>query len=391
MSRPVLIGLVSLFLVVSIVGVGGTVLAVDSTDRTAPVLTVGDTSHTLDRQYALEDEETTDFDTESFEVTVHENGDATWTFRYEKRLGDDEAVDSFEEFAEEFEEEETELSEQFETQATALASTGSDRTDREMEATDFERSAGVEPELNHHMGYVELSFTWTEFASTDDETVAVGDVFEGGLYLGSGQTFVLEAGDGLSFQTIDPQDGQYTAMSLENASSVYWTGERNFHDKQPHAVLEVDGAGGPDVGSPSNGDWSVPWVAVAGAALVVFAIGGGVAWYRSRSGGDRMGEAPVAATETPSSGDAPKDGPAPLPDEELMTDEDRVISLIRENGGRMKQVHIVEETGWSKSKVSMLLSDMEEEGTISKLRVGRENIISLDGYEPEATKSPFEE
>ncbi len=74
-----------------------------------------------------------------------------------------------------------------------------------------------------------------------------------------------------------------------------------------------------------------------------------------------------------------------------MTDEDRVVALIRENGGRMKQVNIVEETGWSKSKVSMLLSDMEDEGTISKLRVGRENIISLEGFEPEATKSPFEE
>jgi uncharacterized membrane protein len=57
----------------------------------------------------------------------------------------------------------------------------------------------------------------------------------------------------------------------------------------------------------------------------------------------------------------------------------------------MKQVNIVEHTDWSKSKVSMLLSDMEETGTISKLRVGRENIISLAGHEPDATKSPFDE
>jgi uncharacterized membrane protein len=64
--------------------------------------------------------------------------------------------------------------------------------------------------------------------------------------------------------------------------------------------------------------------------------------------------------------------------------------LLEENGGRMRQVAIVEETEWSKSKVSMLLSDMEEEGDISKLRVGRENIISLAGEEPEAAGSPFE-
>jgi len=39
----------------------------------------------------------------------------------------------------------------------------------------------------------------------------------------------------------------------------------------------------------------------------------------------------------------------------------------------------------------MLLSDMEDEGQISKLRLGRENIISLAGQEPEAAGSPFED
>ena len=75
----------------------------------------------------------------------------------------------------------------------------------------------------------------------------------------------------------------------------------------------------------------------------------------------------------------------------MLSDEDRVRALLEDNGGRMKQVKIVDETEWSKSKVSMLLSDMEDEGDISKLRVGRENIISLAGQEPEAAGSPFEE
>ncbi len=57
----------------------------------------------------------------------------------------------------------------------------------------------------------------------------------------------------------------------------------------------------------------------------------------------------------------------------------------------MKQHRIVDETGWSKSKVSVLLSEMEEEGTVSKLRVGRENVVSLDGFEPPAAGSPFDE
>jgi hypothetical protein len=39
----------------------------------------------------------------------------------------------------------------------------------------------------------------------------------------------------------------------------------------------------------------------------------------------------------------------------------------------------------------MLLSDMEDDGEISKLRVGRENIISKRGMEPEAAGSPFDD
>lgn len=43
----------------------------------------------------------------------------------------------------------------------------------------------------------------------------------------------------------------------------------------------------------------------------------------------------------------------------------------------MKQAAIVTETGWSNAKVSQLLSAMAEEGRVEKLRIGRENLISL--------------
>jgi uncharacterized membrane protein len=64
-------------------------------------------------------------------------------------------------------------------------------------------------------------------------------------------------------------------------------------------------------------------------------------------------------------------------DETLLSDEERVEHLLEENGSRMKQASIVKETGWSNAKVSQLLSSMEEEGRIDKLRIGRENLISF--------------
>jgi uncharacterized membrane protein len=62
----------------------------------------------------------------------------------------------------------------------------------------------------------------------------------------------------------------------------------------------------------------------------------------------------------------------------LLTDEDRVRHLLDRNDGRMRQSTIVEETEWSKAKVSRLLSVMDDNGAIEKLSLGRENVISLD-------------
>jgi len=64
-------------------------------------------------------------------------------------------------------------------------------------------------------------------------------------------------------------------------------------------------------------------------------------------------------------------------DRELLSDEERVERLLADNGGRMRQADIVSETGWSDAKVSQLLSAMTDDDRVEKLRLGRENLISL--------------
>jgi uncharacterized membrane protein len=70
---------------------------------------------------------------------------------------------------------------------------------------------------------------------------------------------------------------------------------------------------------------------------------------------------------------------AEVPDEEATeepkSDDERVLRMIESEGGRMKQKRVVEETGWSEAKVSKLTSRMEDEGDITKIRLGRENIL----------------
>ncbi|NUB92768.1 hypothetical protein HT576_17315 [Haloterrigena sp. SYSU A121-1] len=407
MNRPV--SVVAVVLVVLCVAGLGVPTAVAGTGATSDPSPYAQSIAPTETQSQPAIVQSQDFDQTTFEITVHQNGSATWTIRHERRFGGENASeerDAFEEFAEEFESEESDLYQRFVNSSKAMAASGAEQTDREMEATNFRRSARVEEQLGTTHGIVEMSFTWEGFARVDGGTVTVGDVFED-LYIADDQVIEVEAGDGLTFERVDPEaDAQYAGNSLENADTVRWSGEQQFLDGQPRAVFVRDG-----VAEGSAVTWQL-----AAAGLLALAVVVGAVWYhRRRTNDDGDGptpdavaepddseaSAPAAAAATAAATERDTDDepsaqetqpePDPLTDEELLTDEDRVVKLIRENGGRMKQVNIVEETGWSKSKVSMLLSDMEEDGTISKLRVGRENIISLDGFEPEATKSPFEE
>jgi hypothetical protein len=71
--------------------------------------------------------------------------------------------------------------------------------------------------------------------------------------------------------------------------------------------------------------------------------------------------------------------------DELLSDRGQIIRILVENDGRTYQYRIVEETGWSKSKVSRLLSEMHDRGEIGKVSVGRENAIVLADHRPEGS------
>ena len=355
------------------------------------------------------------FDRTTFQVTLYQNGSAEWAIVHRTPLENESEQQQFEAFAREFEGSEQPLYQNFVEQSQALTQFGTDATGRNMSATDYDRSATVDPLQN--TGTVRMSFHWRNFAAVEGDTVLVSDVFDGGFYIGSSQSFVFQRGPGLVFTDVRPApDSQSAPDSLERSESVTWNGEQSFNDRRPYVELEPRQTG-QDAGtarSTTAGDDTSDaatdgpsWMLPAAVVFILIAAGGAAAW---RSGalagvlGADDDEPPASAasvtgdteqpptatpTDTASATDTSEE-PA-VPDEELLTDSDRVRKLLEENGGRMKQVDIVDSTDWSKSKVSMLLSDMEEDGDISKLRVGRENIISLAGQEPDAAGSPFDD
>jgi len=75
----------------------------------------------------------------------------------------------------------------------------------------------------------------------------------------------------------------------------------------------------------------------------------------------------------------------------FLSNTERVLALLRDNDGQMRQSAIVDATDWSKSKVSRVLSEMDEEGKVVKVDIGRSNLIVHPENLPDGAKPPFEE
>jgi hypothetical protein len=333
-----------------------------------------------------------------FEIRVFENGDARWTVEYRQRITNETEIDQFQQFADRFNTEQTETFTNFQTRAGRLTQDGAQITGRDMNATDFQREARYS-EISRD-GIVQMSFRWTAFAQQRNGAVVVSDVFDGGFVILEDQRLRIERGENVEFDSVSPTPDEVASDNTEAPGEwVEWTGYREFEAGEidiqlsPPDVSADDGATdtgstdgtGDDSAQAGTGGSSMVPVMIA-VLILLGAVGTAVYYTRTRSSDDED----AASTESPPE-PAAESGGAEVEAEQLLSDEDRVLKLLEDNGGRMRQVAIVEETEWSKSKVSMLLSDMEDDGDISKLRVGRENIISLSGEEPEAAGSPFDD
>ncbi|UVE52095.1 MarR family transcriptional regulator (plasmid) [Haloferax larsenii] len=187
------------------------------------------------------------------------------------------------------------------------------------------------------------------------------------------------------------------------------------HDSNP-VVADTDGDGLRDgletkLGTKVDDARTTPLLLFAGGTLLgVVAVG--TRWVRvsetypfsgslnrvmrnREAGGDNAAvesePEPETRPDTRQSSQRPEVSETQQPSKPILTDEDRVVQLLRENDGWVYQSTIVESNNWSKSKVSRLLSRMCDDGTIEKISVGRQNIVAEKGSMPEGVASPLEE
>ena len=321
----------------------------------------------------------------AFDVEIQENGDAVWTVSTTYVLENESDEQAFETVRTEHESgaDPSPDPSVFETAIETVAA----GTNRDMEMTRSNLSSSVRAGENVSYGVLRLSFTWTNFAVVTEDQVSVKAAFAGDWFgnLAANQTLLIEP----------PAD--YRPLRANPSTDIVngglqWEGPQTFDENEPTVVFEAFEPPAPGLEALLS-----PMAAGIGGAILGAAIL--IAWRRGaigRSKDEEEGEPadspargatagaisePEIGTEEPATEQA-AETPAAGVDTDLLSDEERVEHLLRQNDGRMKQAKIVEETRWSNAKVSQLLSAMAEEGRIEKLRIGRENLISL----PEETE-----
>lgn len=329
------------------------------------------------------------------DVRLESDGDANVSVYKKFAITGETDRKAFEQLAEDFESTETDdMEDAFSLQVfKRIAAGASEDTGREMTIEDDTR----ETEIDDERGILELRFQWTNFANVTDDRMEVGDVFEV-----DGHTWLSSLPDNQRLIIRTPED--YAIDDTADGASIndgvlIWEGPHEFESGGPNAILVQR--------SQSTEDFSVLTVGL-GLALVVAIIllvylasqrRATPLWGRDQAtegrgwtgllpptagdGGEERSpphtrsdtgtEPAIERRSEPDESDDPFDGV----DEELLSDEERVVRLLEANEGRMKQANIVVETNWSNAKVSQLLSSMADEGRIEKLRIGRENLITL--------------
>ncbi|GAB3321165.1 helix-turn-helix transcriptional regulator [Haloplanus salinarum] len=327
-------------------------------------------------------------------VGVAPNGSATWTVQYWTRLDDENTTAAFESLQEDIRANPANYSDRFASRMRSTVSAAENSTGREMNASGFAVSA--ETRTPPQYGVVAYTFQWDGFAAVDGDTLRVGDAIEG-LFLDERTRLVVEWPAEYTTARVTPEPDE------RRTNAVVWRGaETSFVSGEPIIVLEPapetsaaatatptaaggDGAGGdggPSTAAPDGGPGSLP---LLGLGLLV-ALVGGVAWrYRDRlrdgasgpavdvdaaDGSDAVGAAAGAAGAAPES-----------EREDLLSNEERVLQFVREQGGRVKQQEIVEAFDWTEARTSQIVRDLRDDGSLEGFRLGRENVLKLPDEE----------
>lgn len=329
-------------------------------------------------------------------VDVQPNGDAQWRVEYRVRLETENETQAFQDLQADVEENESAYLSDFTERIGGTVDAAQNSTGREMNAENFNVSAKI-TQLPQEYGVLTYTFTWTNFAQTDGDQVTAGDALAG-FFLDSETSLIIGWPSDYRAASVSPEPTE------RQQNAVVWRGPLDFGNSEPRVTVEPgdssgtttqNGGGVTDPPGEAGSGFGPGTIAGIFVALAVLGAAGflylrrdgyidgglpGVASDTSPDTGSDGGTAGASAAGAGAAGAAGGSGVADdqqEPPSELLSNEERVIKYLEQQGGRAKQQEIVDGLGWTDAKTSQVLSGMASEDQIEKFRIGRENVVKL--------------
>lgn len=273
-----------------------------------------------------------------YKIELYRDGTAIWTVETRVKLESQLDLEAFNAYKAEFEANKSMNLGNFSTRIINIVNEASTITGRAMAAKDFDAFLSTVNTPTGTYGLISYRFTWTNFAKIEGDVFEIGDVFAGGLYLAREEALAITPPPGLEVKAAAPRPDE-----LKDSTLIYY-GMRSFANGEPRVLFQQA--------------TSMNYILLTIISLVL--IGGGISFYKARRRKIEISKEDEAETAQV---------------EIVQSDEDLILNLIEKAGGEMYQSEIIKRTGFSKSKVSAILSDLKAKGLILKIKKGRENLI----------------
>jgi len=222
-------------------------------------------------------------------------------------------------------------------------------THREMAVDD--NTLQINTTVSSESKTTEYSFVWQNFSIVQGNTLSFGDVFQVNNF------FNQLYGDA-ALQLTYPSDFSVKSVSpapyerQDSEDMFKWSRTQDLVANKVSVVLASNNQEG---NGPIN-DWQQFGVIIAVLAVGISLSLFGYYKFKQRNNNSTL---------------------ATLIESPLVSEEDKVLKLLKSSGGKMRQSAITEQCRFSKAKTSQLLAALEKSGNITRYKSGRDKIVTL--------------